>query len=95
MRAANFSGEKWRTGAVLLRASLMTARFSGRKQSGSRSVMRRVLVGVVGFSSGGRLERSSLRLREAPRERPDRGELDMLLGEGRSPSGEEGMAVGI
>lgn len=63
MRRKDLRGAQVWMGAVLLINSLMVCRLSGWKMERScRLVMRRVLEGGVGWSSGGMLERSRLRL---------------------------------
>ena len=74
MRRNDLSGAKAWMGAVLVMRSRMLCRLSGRKTSGLvRFVNSRVLDGGVGWTSGGRLDRSSVRLalREADDEDRD------------------------
>jgi len=59
IRRKDFSGAQECIGAEALTRSLMVWRLSGRKISGSeRLVMRRVLEGGVGWTSGGMVLRS-------------------------------------
>src|SRR5690242_12580947 len=79
MRRNDLRGAQLCTGAVCVTSSRMVWRLSGRKMSVfCRLVKRSVLEGGVGWTSGGRLERSSdreaLDLRDEPVELREGGE---------------------